>query len=183
MNNRLFTISALCLLVAALIFSGCNSGPAPTPTPAANDTPGVNVTQADYDAALARWKALNVQEYNMEVEYIAFSLYAGTWDLRVTSSDIEPTAYERGGTPTTLPTTNGQDLRLLTVDGLFNNVARALQDQSQQDYQFRYETRFDPEKGYPTFFSARSVPNPNTGGGQIADADYTVTVKSLTIVK
>jgi hypothetical protein len=74
-------------------------------------------------------------------------------------------------------------LRLLTVDGMFNNVARALADQSMQDYQFRYEVKFHPEMGYPTFFSARSVPNPTTGGGVLADADYTITINSLEVVK
>jgi hypothetical protein len=183
MRKHRLTWSALCLLLAAIVFAGCDSGPAATPTPVVDNTPGVNITQADYDAALAKWEALNVQEYNENVTYDAFAITRGTWDLHVTTSAIEPVSFSQNGTPATPPTIEGDAFRLLTVDGMFNNVARALADQSSQDYQFRYEVRFDPEKGYPTFFSARSVPNPETNSGVLADADYTITVHSLEVVK
>lgn len=182
MNKRLAALPLFCLLLAALIFAGCDSGTPATPTEAP-ETPGINITQADYDAALAKWKALNVQEYNIVVDYSAFALTAGTWDLNVTHSAIKPNSFQRGGTPTPPPAVDNQALFLLTVDGLFNEVSRALQSQqSDETYLFRYEIQFDPDKGYPTHFSARNVPNPTTGN-QVADADFSIIVKSLTVVK
>ena len=183
MNKRLSTLSLLWLLLASLFFTACDSGPAATPTVSTNDTPGINITQGDYDSALAKWKAKNVQEYEEVVDYSAFSLLSGTWDLHITNGKVEVKSFERGGTPETqVP---GQDLFLLTVEGIFNNISRVLADvnQANQTYAFRYEVQFDASDGHPTFFSARSVPNPQTGGNVIADADYTIQIKSLNIIK
>ncbi len=183
MNKRLSFLTILLLLLSAFIFAACDSGTPATPTVTQDDTPGINITRSDYNSALAKWQVLNVQEYNISEDYSAFSTLAGSWELHVTKDAIEPTSFSRSGTPTT--PTPGQDLYLLTVDGIFNNIDRVLTDtaQSEQTYAFQYKVQFDPDKGYPTHFSARSVPNPTTGSGVIADADYTIDVKSLSIIK
>lgn len=181
MNKRFFTLPILCLLLASVLMTACG-GTGATPTPVEDNTPGANITQADLDAARAKWDALKVQEYTMDVEYSAFAVTAGRWNLRSVNGKLEIVSHSRGGTPTTPTTTDPQMLYLLTVDGMFNNAARALQDQNNQDYPFQYRVTFDPEKGYPTFFSARSVPN-STGGGVLADADYSITVHNVTVVK
>lgn len=185
MKKRLFTLPMLILVFAAILFAGCDSGSPATPTVLPNDTsntPGINITQADYDAAYAKWKALNVQEYNVNFTYTAFTLTAGTWNINVANGKIMPTSFERGGTPTTIPTTG---LDLFTVEGMFNTVARGLSYQQIKDdtnYVYRYEVTFDPNKGYPTHISVRNVPNP-INGSTVADTDSELTVHSLEVVK
>lgn len=183
MNKRIITLPMLILILAAFLFAGCDSGTPATPTPNAEEnTPGINITQADYDAAYAKWKALNVQEYNINSTYSAFTLTAGTWNINVANGTAKPVDFARGGTPTPAPDT---DLYIFTVEGLFNTVARGLSYQQIKDdtnYVYRYEVKFDPDKGYPTFISIRNVPNP-INGNTVADTDSTMTVNSLQVVK
>jgi len=182
MNKRIMTLPMLILVLAALIFSGCDSGTPATPTVTTDNTPGINVTQAEYDEAYAKWKALNVQEYNSSVDYSAFSLLAGSWKINVVNGVATAVSFERAGTPTTPPEAN---LNLLTVESLFNTVARGLsyqQIENDTNYVYRYTVKFDPDKGYPTYVDVRNVPNP-INGNVVADTDSTTTVTSLEVVK
>lgn len=182
MNKTPFTLSALLLVLAAILFSACDSGTPSTPTPTANNTPGTSYTQADYDAAYAKWQALNVQEYNINLDYSAFSLLRGSWVINVANGKATATSFNVGGTPTTLP---DSDLFILTVEGLFNTAARGLaqaQNPNDANYVYYYNITFDPDKGYPTSVDVRNVPNP-INGSVVADTDYTVKVNSLEVVK
>lgn len=174
----------LILLISAFIFAGCDSGTPSTPTPGTSteNTPGINITQADYDAALAKWKALNVQEYNINTTYSAFTLIAGTWNINVANGTPKAIDFQRAGTPTPAP---DSDLSLFTVDGMFNTVARGLSYQQIKDdtnYVYRFDVKFDPDKGYPTYINIRNVPNP-INGNTVADTDSTLTVNKLDVVK
>jgi hypothetical protein len=129
-----------------------------------------------YTEALARWQAQGVQEYEIVVETIAFSSYAGIWTLHVTGTQIEvvDTPYYKDWMTHTGLTMD--DLRSLTVAGQFETAARlanrGLSPQSQ------HSIVFDPTLGYPRALESHPWPWKN-----VTDADWRRTTKCLKIIK
>jgi hypothetical protein len=159
----------------------------PTETEAAqpDQQAGINITQAQYDEALAKWRAAGVSEYEMVAEYQAFALYAGTLTLRVKGGEVvEVISFERGGRATGTPIPNPGDLNFLTVEALFERIGEALATRpwdiggSESGIPFDYQVEFDPTLGYPSLLQVVALPNP-ISGAQIADADSTVRVLSV----
>jgi hypothetical protein len=167
----------------------------PTPS-AAQPTPALepyaNFTKEQYEEAIAKWRTAGVQRYRMTINYIAFSLLGGTWNLTVNSSAgrpvVEEYAIQEGGrnagaTPTP------EDLHDFTVEGLFERVGEIVSNappeglasvpQAGGDINFYYLVTFDPTLGYPTTIEQ----HPNTGPEpQIADADIVYRVESLEVL-
>jgi hypothetical protein len=153
----------------------------PTETTPPAQQAGINITQAQYDEALAKWRAAGVGEYEMVVEYQAFSLYAGTLTLRVKGGEVvEVVNFERSGRAAGTPIPDLAQLNFLTVEALFEKVGSALaakpwEVSSESDIPLDYQVEFDPTLGYPTLVQITALPNP-ISGAQVADVDTTTRV-------
>ena len=212
--NRL--LGLLALVSSLLILAACGTptggqtttdptpGPTETtmsvpqePTPAAQPTsalqPYANFTKEQYEEAIAKWRTAGVQRYRIKLDYIAFSLFGGTWTLTVDSSAgrpvVEDYSTEQGGrnagaTPTP------EDLHMFTVEGLFERVGEIVTNAPPEglaavptpgsDIAMYYLVTFDPTLGYPTTIEQ----HPNTGPEmQIADADTVLRVESVEVIE
>ena len=209
----------LALLASLLLLAACGTAPAgqtPTePTPGPTETtmsvpqeptpsggsptpvlqPYANITRAQYEEAIAKWRTAGVQRYRIRLNYGAFSLFGGSWTLTVNSSAgrpvVEEYAAEQGGrnagaTPTP------EDLHNFTVEGLFERVGEIITNAPPEgpttvpvptpggDIPFYYLVTFDPTLGYPTVIEQ----HPNTGPEPvIADADIVYRVESLEVLE
>ncbi|HEX8597927.1 MAG TPA: hypothetical protein VF952_05350 [Chloroflexia bacterium] len=154
--------------------------------------PPLNFTRAEYEAALAKWRAQEATEYEMVVHLLTFSAAGGTWRLRVSVREgVETiTEFER------VTEGNGFDVGVesltgLTVGALFRQVDEVLQEvegtgggnsppvdpEGLTNY---YRATFHSELGYPTSFGGA----PNLPPGQEAfDAAASIKVHSLTILQ
>ena len=173
----------LMILFFALGLGGCDYGaatplPPATPTAAATATPpssGTNITQAQLDEALNRWRTQGVEEYELKIGYSAYSPLMGWWNLRVRSTGGvgEVITYTRVGNlyaptgglgaPGEMPTAEPavaalkQDLQSLTIEGQFAEIQALLDDPTSGQFQWAgyYIITFDPTMGYPA--SVRTV--------------------------
>jgi hypothetical protein len=171
------------ILFMVLILGGCDFGaatplPLATPTMVATATPpssGTNITQAQFDEALSRWRAQGVEEYELKIGYSAYSPLMGWWDLRVRASgDVsEVITYTRVGSldaptgglgaqgemPTAGPGIEAlkTDLQWLTIEGQFAQIKALLDDPTSSRFEWAgyYVVTFDPTMGYPA--SVRTV--------------------------
>ncbi|HYO48593.1 MAG TPA: DUF6174 domain-containing protein [Chloroflexia bacterium] len=156
----------------------------PTEIPQPAQQAGINITQAQYDEALAKWRASGVGEYEMVAEYQAFSLYAGTLTLRVKGGEVvEVINFERGGRAAGTPIPDLTQLKFLTVEALFEKIGEALamrpwEVSSESDVPLDYKVEFDPTLGFPTLLQITALPNP-ISGAQVADVDTTTRVLSV----
>lgn len=160
------------------IFSGpINNSPYPPPAP------GINVTRQEYDAALAKWQAAGIEEYEIVVSYSqVYSNRSGTWTLRVKGGDIEVINRLRDGVPTTPePDMSGDMLKFLTVDAMFARIMGVLGDPNQgkitigdNSYETEYKVTFDSTLGYPQLFAVYPI--------YITDNDSYTRVQSLKIL-
>jgi hypothetical protein len=120
----------------------------------------VNITRSDYDQALIEWRSQGIEEYQIEVVYtqkgcgLAEPIICGTWTLKVRGDEIEIIGYKWINDQITRdPSVMPEDLRFLTVDGLFVEVNRLLRDGPftySRDIFLDYDVQFDPQMGYPT---------------------------------
>ena len=156
----------------------------PTETTPPAQQAGINITQAQYNEALAKWRAAGVGEYEMVAEHQAFSLYAGTLTLRVKGGEVvEIVNFERGGRAAGTPIPDLTQLKFLTVEALFEKIGEALASKpwdvsSASDIPLDYKVEFDPTLGYPTLVQITALPNP-ISGAQVADVDTTTRVLSV----
>lgn len=150
-------------------------------TPVASSRPVLNITREEYEGALAKWKAQGAQEYRIVIDYLAFSLYRGTWTLQVKGGDVQVISFSQGNQPVAAPPTPEKEFfELLTVEGQFATINRALNGQPgnlgelDSGPQASYIVEFDPALGYPTQLTLDY-------GNMIADAGYSTTTRSVTI--
>jgi hypothetical protein len=146
---------------------------------------GINITQAQYDEALAKWRAAAISEYEIVVEYQAFSFYAGTFTLLVEGGEVvEVISFERGGRGAGTPLPNPADLKFLTIETAFARVGEALATKpwdingSESKIPLDYMVEFDPALGYPSLLQVTALPNP-ISNLQISDADSSTRVLSV----
>ncbi len=140
-----------------------------------------NFTRADYEAALAKWRAQDAAEYRIDVTYQAFSLWGGPWRLTVARdagrefvTKVERLDNADRGNVT------AEDLQLLTIGGIFEKIDEALrkvENPSPDETPYDYNVSFHPTLGYPVSFTAKPQSN------LIADADYAYSVQSVIILQ
>ena len=153
----------------------------PQPPSGMPDVSRANFKRADYEAALAKWRAQDAAEYRIEVTLEAFSLLRGPWWLTVGVDDAKEfvTKIERpeGLDPATAAV---QELERLTVGGLLTQIEAALrsvENPSPDDTAYDYNVSFHPTLGYPVSFTAKPL------DAFVADADYAYSVQSVTILQ
>lgn len=194
LGTGLFMVAALPML-ASYGIAGLAAQPAnqlhavaaqATPTitsTAAFDASFANFTRADYEAALAKWRAQDAAEYRIEVTFEAFTLLRGPWRLTVALDDAKEfvTRFERPeGQGLEVGNTTAQDLESMTVGGLFAQIDEALrkvENPSPDDMAYNYNVSFHPTLGYPVSFTAKPVSE------LVADADFAYSVQSVTILQ
>ena len=153
----------------------------PEATPAMPTQSIANFTRADYEAALAKWRAQDAALYRIEVTYSAFSLARGPWRLTVGRDDAREfiTAFERQDGSDTGGVL-AETLEWLTIGNIFDQIDQALrnvENPSADQTAFEYTASFHPTLGYPTSFTA--VPRSNL----VADADFAFEVQSVTVLQ
>jgi hypothetical protein len=120
----------------------------------------INISRSDYESALNKWRAQGIEEYQIEVVYtqkgcgLVEPIICGTWTLKVRGDDIEIIDYKWINDQITRdPSVMPEDLRFLTVDGLFVETDRLLRDGPftySSDILLDYDVQFDPQMGYPS---------------------------------
>jgi Family of unknown function (DUF6174) len=151
-------------------------GGAGTPEPTPTEAPFINITREQYEQALATWKSQGAEEYEVTVTYGAFSLWSGVWTLKVSPDSVEALSFSRGdpAEPTAIPQADQSFLRMLTVEGQFEDIKRAMDNPEESPTTWTVE--FHPTQGYPTSVIARDKP-------YIADAGYSWSAQELKITK
>ncbi|MEO8288861.1 MAG: DUF6174 domain-containing protein [Chloroflexota bacterium] len=165
--------------------------PAETATPEVSSTPSstIDITSGDYDAALARWLAADVQDYRMEVTFVDYNgELSGKWTFLVEDKKI--VEIHRGGTKVYIddgrsipnPEANPGSLNFLTIDGQFARIRQLLDDPSTRGitvsgdhYDVDYLVKFNDALGYPETFG--SYPQ------NITDSEQIIRVTSLEVLK
>ena len=120
-------------------------------------TPTINITRANYEAALAKWQAQNISEYEIAVSEVSLDGHGRI--LRVEKGNVTVVGYFYSGTPVveTIPTAGVASERDLvnTVDGLFKRVKNILTygicpGRGTTEFAADYEIEFDEKLGYPS---------------------------------
>jgi Family of unknown function (DUF6174) len=156
---------------------------APSPLPPDMGAASIaNFTRADYEAALAKWRAQDVTEYQVEVTFNAFSPFGGPWRLTVARDGGREfvTSFQRLGEGGKGSGQTAQDLAWLTIGNIFDQVDRALsnvENPSSGNLAYDYSASFHPTLGYPVSFSAKPREM------NVADADFAFSVQSVTIMQ
>ncbi len=154
--------------------------PGTAPTVIVN--PGINIIRQQYDDALAKWRAQNVEAYEVVVQYSSFAPYAGTWDLKVSGDKIDVVSYSKDGVVPATPTapTTGDTLSFLTIDARFAVIEHRLTALQLLgvDAEVDYVVTFEPTLGYPISIEIKQKP-----GVARPDVESKTVVKSLTILK
>jgi len=154
-----------------------------------------NITQAQFDDALAKWQAQGIEEYELQVEWWAFQPVMGTWTVRIATNGTTATVldYRReSGGPTSALTGLGSEglmptdqvgindlkeqLGELTVEHQFDILRRALAGEWANETGF--EVRFDSALGNPTYVGTMEVP-----GQAMSSEAWSWEVKSLKVLK
>jgi hypothetical protein len=149
--------------------------------------PKVNITLEDYERALNKWKAQNIQEYEITVDINAFM--GGTRSLRV-SDEARKITILRPPEPERTPEPRYFEYsREDTVEGMFEEIRAVLDDaqifhtpamSGSGRFYMAYRVEFHPELGYPTLFEGRPVTEPDA---YVFDADFEKRVTEFKILK
>jgi hypothetical protein len=155
-------------------------------TPGAGATmvvkPGINVGKPQFDAALAKWRAHGIEQYEVTTEHISKSPWAGTWILRVSNNGdtVEIVSYTgSSGVPST-PAMPPDTVKFLTVEQQFAAVEHVLTagQFGELERLVDYVVTFDPAFGYPSSIQIKTKPNVRS-----TDLGSSTTIKSLKILK
>ncbi|MDQ6694911.1 MAG: hypothetical protein M3014_10925 [Chloroflexota bacterium] len=154
--------------------------PQPSPVPAL-PVPAINITTADFNAAITRWAAQRVQEYIIVEDVLSSGGYSGTWKIRVRvdGKNVQVIGYQyldAQGKAMRLPVPAGSQtldfLRQHTIEGLAATVSSVLDGKQQGSYM----ATFDPNLGYPNHLEMLSL-------SQGSHATSYVTIRTLTILR
>jgi hypothetical protein len=144
--------------------------------------PGINVGKPQFDAALAKWRAQGIEQYEVTTEHVSKSPWAGTWILRVSnnSDTVEIVSYTgSSGVPST-PAMPPDTVKFLTVEQQFAAVEHVLTagEFGELEKLVDYIVAFDPTFGYPSSIRIKTKPNVRS-----TDLGSSTTIKSLKILK
>ncbi|MDQ2809979.1 MAG: DUF6174 domain-containing protein [Chloroflexota bacterium] len=191
-------IIAPSILILSLV-AACDSSPAPTPTlvpvPTVTQSPSppaptvavsptipprINITRADYTAALAKWQRQGITDYEISVYQLSLGVN-GVSRLRVQGDQATVLAN-----PYQYP--DDELARIYTVAGLFAEVDAALREVEQdgaygRSFPMVYNVTFDSVLGYPRHFD-QGCYEPMTDSPSVCPSDTFVTrkVQSLTVL-
>jgi hypothetical protein len=154
-----FPLVLILCLAATTFLVACDSTPAtPATVPvAAKYKPSINITRADYDAALKLWQSQGISEYEItarEVSERSGNGYPETYRVKGDEVTVLQSILRPGDPhPTPIILTQSQLILGNTVEGLFKLADQATADQREdRNSQTVYDIRFDPTYGYVTYF-------------------------------
>jgi hypothetical protein len=154
-----FSLVLILCLAATTVLVACDYTPTtPTTVPIATKyKPSINITRADYDAALKLWESQGISEYEItarEVSERSGNGYPETYRVKGDEVTVLQSMLRPGELyPTPIILTQAQLILGNTVEGLFKRADRAIADQREdRDSQIVYDIRFDPAYGYVTHF-------------------------------
>jgi len=134
--------------------------------------PSINITRANYEAAVNKWKAQGILEYEIstnEVSLRSENGYPETYRVNGDNITILSTIWDSHPTPSTINIAD--DPYANTVEGLFAHTDVALNDASTRislGSQTVYDIQFDPTYGYVTSYytvcEERTKPIPSISG-------------------
>jgi hypothetical protein len=155
----------------------------PTPEATLVVTDGVNTSRQQYDAALAKWRALAVEEYEMRVRYDGAGPFIGTWDLKVVDNNVQIVGYRRDDTGPATPPVPSKGVEFLIIEQRFAYIDDRLKKMesgslSEIDKLLDFLVTYDQTYGYPASIELR--PKPTT---RLRGIDSVVKVESLKIVR
>jgi|GEM_PF-3716829 len=155
----------------------------PSPDATLVVTGGVNTDRQQYEAALAKWRALVVEEYEMRVRYDGAGPLIGTWDLRVTGNNVQILGYGRDDTGPATPPVPSRGLEFLSIEQRFAYIDDRLKKSesgglTDMDQLLDFLVTYDQTYGYPASIELR--PKPTT---RLRGIDSLVKVESLKIVR
>lgn len=149
----------------------------PTPGPSATATvdpyqPVINITRKDYDDAIAKWRALDVREYEVIANFgSAYSDVNGDWRLLVRDGiivqiwrgDVE-VFIDDGSRSIPNPEANPGTLGFLTIDSQFRDIKELFDDPSKMymeiggdKFEMEFDIEFNDEFGYPEYFYSNPI--------------------------
>jgi hypothetical protein len=148
--------------------------------------PPINITKDQYESALAKWKSLNIEAYEIWSDTRAF--LGGSHSLRVSNygKDVELIIPWRNGTPTT---DDLEYLKRYSVEGMFKTVEAMLSEDFVTEsgamsasgcFYMAYTVEFDPQLGYPSRLAGVPVTCPDA---MVDDADFDTKVTTFKILK
>lgn len=155
----------------------------PSPDATLVVTGGVNTDRQQYEAALAKWRALAVEEYEMRVRYDGAGPLIGTWDLRVTGNNVQILGYGRDDTGPATPPVPSRGLEFLSIEQRFAYIDDRLKKGesgglTDMDQLLDFLVTYDQTYGYPASIELR--PKPTT---RLRGIDSLVKVESLKIIR
>ncbi|MGI8588648.1 MAG: hypothetical protein ACR2M0_13325 [Chloroflexia bacterium] len=164
----------------------------PSATPEAQFTPIelTNITQAEYEQALAKWRARGVSEYEITLIDATRLDIGGKLRLRIKVENGEPrvvsyTDLNQGRSQVipldTLSADKRDYLPELSVERMFRLLGKLFTGEWANSYAYsaHYEVGFDPALGYPTYVHSWIVEK----GYRIYDAGIGFEVLSVHILK
>lgn len=168
----------------------------PGDTPAAQPTPArptlrINITQKEYDDALAKWRSHSVVEYEITLRDSTYMRIGGRLSLRIKVEQGEPTLVRytdlSGDQPRIIPlevvpSDELEFLRGRSVEGMFALLGMVLagDDSNPRAFGNDYDVAFDPTLGYPLHVRSEAVA---PGLGRATDCCISYNVLSLQIIK
>ncbi|HKP54820.1 MAG TPA: DUF6174 domain-containing protein [Chloroflexia bacterium] len=125
--------------------------------------PYINITKADYEAALAKWRSHGIQDYEMQVSGSTNSypyIYSFSETDRVRGPVAEVIYYSCTGICMTITMSTATPLhKAWSVEDMFTTIQEIVDD-PQGTYSsrgVRYEVAFDPVYSYPTLIDVIPV--------------------------
>ena len=164
-----------------------------TPTPQASPTSepdtGINITQKDYDDAIARWRAADVREYEIVANHMfVYAEMSGDWKLRVRDGRIieiwrgDVRLYLDNESGLLNPEANPSNLAFLTVESQFETIRKILEDPASRGlvlggerYEVEYQIKFNGTLGYPERYAIYPL--------TITDNERLTQIKSLRVIE
>ena len=135
---------------AGVVFNACAAYQRSANTHAAY----INITRNDYEQALAKWKAQNIQEYEIITYTQAFM--GGQTKLHVSDFGNKIDQLDPAVRPfNTLAKEDVESLKRYSIEGMFAEIDAAQKrgPDSQSEYvHTTYEVRFDQHLGYPSYW-------------------------------
>ena len=128
-----------------------------TPSLTPTEPPFIDITRADYEAALEKWRSWGIEAYEIAIQIAAYSPAAGGWKIRVNDGkacliSYDPVYPAQGETRSEDPDRHCEETsKDFTIERQFERIAAMLDqaDKSQGSNPVYCNVHFNWQYGYP----------------------------------